>query len=193
MSEKINELSIKMHHVSANDIKQTTISDKGANELCLALCDIQIAGSLQKKVFTLADVNRIVDAAIKNGGLASVDGKDSYHGFVQSHEKLAEAAGLTGYTKKYIKFDAAKIFALLQWGSLVELRDEGRHSVLATGWYKLEDKFYCTTSDPWPYTDDKRLDTARAMTQKIGLRGAIVDSRSIEYIGFYVKNGTDWI
>lgn len=191
MSEQ--DISVKMRHVSANDIKQTTIDDKGANELCLALCDIQIAGSLQKKVFTLADVNRIVDAAIKNGGLASVDGKDSYHGFVQSHEKLAEAAGLTGYVKKYIKFDAAKIFALLQWGSLVELRDEGHHSLLATGWYKQGDQFFCTTSDPWPYTDDKRLDTARAMTQKVGPGGKLIDSRSIEYIGFYVKSGTDWI
>lgn len=193
MSEKINDISVKMRHVSANDIKQTTINDKGANELCLALCDIQIAGSLQKKVFSLADVNRIVDAAIKNGGIASVDGKDSYHGFVKSHEKLAEAAGLTGYTKKYVKYDAAKIFALLQWGSLVELRDEGHHSLLATGWYKQGDSFYCTTSDPWPYTDDKRLDTARAMTQKVGAGGKLIDSRSIEYIGFYIKNGTEWI
>lgn len=189
----MNEITVKMRHVSANDIKQTTIDDKAAAELCLFLSDVQICGSLQKKVFSLADINRIKMAAIKNGGLASHDGKDSYHGWVQSHEKIAEAAGLSGYTKKYIKFDAAKIFALLQWGSLVELRDEGHHSLLATGWYKLEDKFYCTTSDPWPYTDDKRLDTARAMTQKIGLRGAIVDSRSIEYIGFYVKNGTEWI
>lgn len=189
----MNDVSVKMRHISANDIKQTTIDDKGANELCLALCDIQIAGSLLKKTFTLGDVNRIVKDAIKNGGLASVDGKDSYHGFVKSHEKLAEAAGLTGYVKKYIKFDAAKIFALLQWGSLVELRDEGKHSLLATGWYKLGDEFFCSTSDPWPFTDDKRLDTARAMTQKVGKGGKLIDSRSIEYIGFYVKTGTDWI
>lgn len=189
----MSDITIKMKHVSANDIKQTTINDKGANELCLALCDIQIAASLQKKVLTLADINRIVDVAITNGGLASLDGKDSYHGFVKSHEKLAEAAGLTGYTKKYIKFDAAKIFALLQWGSLVELRDEGHHSLLATGWYKQGDSFYCTCSDPWPYTNDVRLDTARGVTQKTGLRGALVDSRSIEYIGFYVKENTEWI
>ena len=67
MSEHKADISIKMRHIGANDIKQTTIDDKGANELCLALCDIQIAASLQKKIFTLADVNRIVDAAIARG------------------------------------------------------------------------------------------------------------------------------
>lgn len=193
-------VTVDMSHVAVEDIKQNDIADADANKLCLALCDIQLAGSIllgQKAIarpFNLADINRIVDKAIANGGIASVDGINSDSGWVKSHEKIAEAAGLFGYVKKYAPFDPAKIFALLQWKSLVELRDEGRHSLLATSWFKGEDGiFYCRTSDPWRPTNDTLLDTSRALTLRKDRNGNLVPSRSIEYIGYYVRNGTDWI
>lgn len=189
-----------MAHVAIDDIKQTDISDAGNKELCLCLADIQIAGSIllmQKKIatpFTLADIDRIVDAAILNGGLATADKQNSLHGYVLSHERVAEAAGLLGYVKKYELYDASRIFALLQWGSVVELRQEGRHSMLATGWFKADTgKVYCTVSDPWPATNDTLLDCDRAMTQRMVGEGFMKDSRRITHIGYYVRRGTNWL
>lgn len=194
-----SHVSVDMEHVSLNDIKQTTIDDKWNTKLCLWVADTQIAGSIRRiydktlSPFTLDDLNRFADECIARGGLARLDDKNSQDGFVLNHQIVAEVAGLKGYVKKYVPFDAAKIFALLQWKCLVELRDEGHHSLLATGWFKGDDgKFYCNTSDPWPATDDKRLDTARAMTQRL-VNGKWIDSRSIEFIGYYVRRGTDWL
>lgn len=191
---------IDMAHIAVQDIKQNDIADAAADKLCLALCDIQIAGSLlllqgkRKTPFTLEDVDVIIDAAIANGGIASKDGVNSDNGWVASHEKVAEAAGLFGYTKKYTPFNAAILFALLQWGSLVELRDEGKHSLLATSWFKANDGvYYCTVSDPWRATNDIFIDSARALTYRADKTGTLVPSRSIEYLGYYVRRGTNWI
>jgi hypothetical protein len=191
---------IEMNHVALNDIKQTQIDDKGNKALCLGLTNIQIAASIlrakDKSIapLTLKDVDAIVDKAVANGGFADKD-KDgnSDNGWVLSHEKIAEAAGLFGYTKIYEKINKERLFALLQWGSLVELRDEGHHSLIATGWYQDENgNFFCTVSDPWPYSNDTLLDCQRWTTlRKSGDK--LVDSRTIELIGFYVNPQTNWL
>lgn len=197
-------MKIQMNEIKLPTLRQTDISDTAKNELCLVYSGGQMAYQLRRRnemkkgvklpTWTMKDVDEFIDKAIGNGGVYTEDGVNSLHGMAKNHRKIAEAAGLYGYDKEYVKYDSAKIMALLQWDSLVELRDEGRHSLLATGWYKEDDKFYCSTSDPWPYSDDLRLDCARAMTQK-KVNGKWVDSRSIEYFAFYYKIGTDpkWI
>jgi hypothetical protein len=183
MSEKTQK--IQMGGVSLNDIKQTEIDDAGKNELCLALCDLQLAAAQLGLRQTLDDVNKWIDEAVATGAIASKDGKNSFRGFVNNHEKLAAIVGLKGVRKIYEKFDVGRITALLQWRQAVELRDEGRHSLLCVNWYKEDGKFYGATLDPWPFTDDKRIDLERATTQRKNAAGAWVDSRTIEFIGYY--------
>lgn len=180
------ENKLQMGGVTLNDIKQTEIDDTDRNKLCLALCDLQMAAADLRLTPTLADINKWIDEAVANGAIASKDGKNSFNGFVNNHEKLAAIVGLNGVRKVYEKFDLFKITALLQWKRAVELRDEGRHSLLAVNWYKEGDKFYASTLDPWPYTDDKRVDLERATTQRL-VSGKWVDSRTIEFIGYYEK------
>jgi hypothetical protein len=193
------KIEIPMASVPIEKMFQTEIDDAGKNELCMGFCDIEIAHSIlrtyDKKLRppNLQQVNEFVDKAVANGGFATLDGKDSYHGFCQNHEKIAEAVGLAGYEKVFEKVDAGKIFALLQWGSVVEIRKEGSHSMLAVSWGKGEDgKFYCKVVDPWPYSDDCLLDTGRMVTlRKVG--DQLIDSRNIGWMGWYRKKGTSWI
>jgi len=170
-----------------NDIKQTLISDGGKNALCLALVNLQLAASEIGKVLGLEDVNKFVKAAVKAGALRSTDGENS-DGWIMpgGHEKLAELVGLKDVEKKYIKFDRSDIINRLQWGKAVELRDEGKHSLLAYRWFKEGETFFADVLDPWPKTNDTRINLDRAMTQR-EVNGKWVDSRSIEYIGFYEK------
>lgn len=177
--------TIFVKEIKLNDIKQTEIDDAGRNALCMALCKIQMAGAMVGKVYDLAEVNKIVDRCIEIGALRSTDKKNS-DGWVANHEKIAEACGLKNVKNVYKKFDRYDIVNRIQWGQPIELRDEGKHSLLAVGWYKEGDDFFLTVIDPWPKTDDKRLDLSRAMTQrKVG--GKWVDSRSIEYYGYFEK------
>jgi hypothetical protein len=199
----MNEI-IEMNSVSLNDIKQTAINDSGRNSLCLALANIQIAGSILRlralregktiAPYTLEDIDRIVDEAVKNGGLRDLD-KDgnSDDGFVADHEKIAAAAGLFDVKKVYEKINKYRISALLQWGSCVEIRDEGRHSMIAYAWYvDANQNMFCRLSDPWPKTNDVLLDCQRWMTQRM-VDGKLVDSRSVEHIGYYIDNKTKWV
>jgi hypothetical protein len=197
----MSETKTQVSHIELKDLKQTRISDKWNTKLCTALCDIQIACGILlskkelKAPFTYDDVDRIVDDSVRNGGLATKDGVNSEHGYVANHEKIAEAAGLYGFKKYYIKLDAAglsKMVALLQWGSPVELRDEGKHSLLAVGAYLENGTLFLNVSDPWPYTNDERFNTKTNMTQRLE-KGAWVDSRSIEYIGYYENKKTGWL
>lgn len=168
-----------------NDIKQTLIADEGKDALCLALVNLQMAASESGKVLTLDDVNRLVKEAVKIGALRSSDGVNS-DGWILpgGHEKLAALAGLHNVTKKYIKFDRAEIINRLQWGKAVEIRDQGRHSLLSYRWFKEGATFFADVLDPWPYTNDTRIDLDRAMTLR-QVNGKWADSRTIEYIGFY--------
>ena len=192
-------VDIQMNDIPLEKIFQTQIDDGGKLALCVAYSTMHIANSIlrahDKSVpkLTLDSINKIVDESVANCGLASKDGFNSDRGWVKSHEKIAEAVGLKGYTKVYEEADASKIFALLQWGSMVELRHEGHHSMIATGWFKGKDeKFYCKVQDPWPYSDDCLLDTSRMVTLK-KVNGKLVDSRTIELMGWFKKNGTDWV
>lgn len=177
--------TITVKHIALNDIKQTDIDDAGKNALCMALCNIQMAGAMIGKVFTLKDVDRIVDQCVANGALRSTDRVNS-DGWVVSHEKIAEACGLPYVKKFYKKFDRHDIINRLQWGQPIELRDEGKHSLLCVGWFKEGDKFYGECLDPWPKTDDKRIDFERATTQRKE-KGKWVDSRTIEFYGYFEK------
>jgi hypothetical protein len=193
----------RVAHIELKDIKQTAISDTWKTKLCTALCNIQICcgimltKGLLKNPFSISDIDRIVDEAVKNGGLSTKDGENSDNGYVANHEKIAEAAGLPGKWKKlYPRLDAdglANILALLQWGSPVELRDEGKHSLLATGSYLENGIIFLEVIDPWPYTDDKRLNTKTNMTQKKNEKGEWVDSRSIEFYGWYKNLISGWL
>lgn len=186
----MNSPQIDMARVALNDIKQTTIDDKGNRGLCLALCSFQMAAAMAGKKPTLDDINHYVDEAIRIGAIASKDGVNSADGWVADpgHGKLAEIAGLPGHKKIYERYTIGRLTALLQWGIPVELRDEGKHSLLAVGWYKEEnsDLFYAEVLDPWPATNDKRFDMQRAMTQR-AVNNKWVDSRTIEYLGWYEK------
>jgi len=199
--------------IKINKIFQTKIDDASADKLCLWMQNVLIAWSILRvkakaddrdlpEPLTLADFNRLNDACIANGGLARLTDGDSKEGFVLNHEKCAEAVGLYGYKKEYVKFsrdkkgacDVSDVLNLLTWGSLVELRDEGAHSLTAVGWYKANGKYYLEVRDPWPKTDDARFDCARGVTQRF-VAGRWVDSRSIEYYAWFYKVGTSpkWI
>jgi len=177
--------TIYVKRIALNDIKQTDIDDAGKNALCMALCKIQIAGAMLGKVYNLDDINKIVDMCIQNGALRSKDGENS-DGWVLRHEKVAEACGLKGVKSVYKEFDRHDIVNRLQWGQPIELRDEGKHSLLCVGWYKEGEKFYGEVFDPWPKTDDKRLDFERAVTQRM-VKGKWVDSRTIELYSYFEK------
>lgn len=208
MSDRLTVANVKI-----NEIYQTEIDDANAVKLCLWMSNILIAWSILRikakagkrdapPPLTLADFNRLNDACIKNGALAKLTDGDSKDGFVTNHEKCAEAVGLTGYKKEYVKFtrdkkgvvDVADVINLLTWGCIVELRDEGKHSLVATGWYKAAGKFFLEVRDPWPKTNDTRFDCARGMTQRY-IAGRWVDSRSIEFYGWFFKVGTSpkWV
>lgn len=198
--------------IKIEKIFQTQIDDSDADKLCLWMQDILIPWSILRLIkkqsgenvpsLTLADFDRLNDLCIKNGGLARRTDGDSENGYVNNHEKCAEAVGLFGYKKEYVKIpfnkdgtaDASFAVNLLQWGSLVELRDDGHHSLTATGAYKAEGKYYLEVRDPWPKTDDTRFDCARAMTQRFTSKGW-VDSRSIEYFAWFYKVGSSpkWV
>jgi hypothetical protein len=187
-----------MAWIDMEPIRQTDIDDAANDKLCLALTNIQLCGSiliaLKKRItpFSLAEVNAIIDKSIKNGGLKTKDGVNSDGGYVLNHEKMAEACGLPGYKKHYARLgDGSELLNRLQWKVAVELRDEGKHSLIACGWHVQSGKVYVDVFDPWPKTDDSRFDLARAMTQR-QVNGKWVDSRSIEYIGYYNKAGTNW-
>lgn len=174
----------RMKLVSLNDIKQTKIDDAGKDALCTALCNLQMAAAALGLKPDLSQIDAWIDECVKVGALRSKDKKNS-DGFVLSHEKMAEVVGLKGVKKVYKKFDKAEIINLLQWGRAVELRDEGKHSLLAVGWLADADgKAFADCLDPWPYSNDVRLDLQRAMTQNVKA-GVLVDSRSIEYYGIY--------
>lgn len=171
-------------------INQRLVKDAGADALCLAICNLQMSAAEMKKTLSLDDINRLVKEAVKVGALRSRDGGKNSDGWILpgGHEKIAALVGLKNVTKKYIKFDKGKIIERLQWGKPVELRDEGKHSMLAVRWYLIGDKPFSDVLDPWPLTNDTRCDLDRAMTQR-EVKGKFVDSRSIEYIGFYEKTG----
>ncbi len=175
---------IQVNRIGLNDIKQTQINDKGNEALCTALCNILQAGAMQGLVYTLADVDRIVDACVANGALRTADGVDS-DGYINSHRKMAEACGLTGFRKIYRAFDANELITRIVWGQPVELRDDGHHSLLALGVFEEGGKAYADVLDPWGKTNDQRLDITRQMTQRQVALGKWVDSRSIERIGYY--------
>jgi hypothetical protein len=177
-----------MKGVKLDHIFQTQIDDKANTELCLCLSDLLLAAADLKLSPSLADVDRWVDEGVRVGALASRDGKNSEHGFVKNHEKLAEIVGLKGVKKIYEKFDIGRVTALLQWEKAVELRDEGHHSLLCVSWREEGGEFYGEVLDPWPYTDDKRIDLKRGITQRL-IKGEWKDSRSIEYIGYFEKVG----
>jgi len=204
---------LRVAHVKINQIYQTEIDDSSADKLCLWMQNILIPWSILRvkakqegrtlpEPLTLADFNRLNDICIKTGALAKLTDGDSKEGFVLNHEKCAEAVGLIGYKKQYEQFtknkkgefDVSFVMNLLTWGSLVELRDDGKHSLTAVGWYKADGKFYLEVRDPWPKTDDARLDCSRCMTQRY-VGGRWLDSRSIESFAWFYKVGTSpkWI
>jgi hypothetical protein len=208
MSDKLTVAQVKI-----NEVFQTEIDDDDADKLCLWMCNVLAAWSIlcvkarmDKRAvpapLTLDDFNRLKNICLSNGALAKRDAKNSFNGFVTNHEKCAEAVGLLGYEKQYVKFskdkkgvfDVGDVINLLSWGALVELRDEGAHSLIATGWYKADGKFYLEVRDPWPKTNDTRFDCARGVTQRY-VKGAWVDSRTIEFYGWFFKRGTSpkWI
>lgn len=168
-----------------NDIKQTLISDGGKDALCLALVNLQMAAAECGKVLDLDDVNNLVKKAVKAGALRSKDGVNS-DGWILpgGHEKLAELVGLKNVEKKYVKFSRSEAINRLQWGKPIELRDEGKHSLLAYRWFMDGKKFFADVLDPWPKTNDTRIDLDRGVTLR-EVNGAWKDSRSIEWIGFY--------
>lgn len=191
---------ISMASISITRVYQTEIKDAWASKLCMWLCEMWMAWSLLRRKdknlapFTREDLDRLNNACIKNGGLARLNDEDSDNGFVKNHERNAEAVGLFGYKKIYEPMDPAKVIALLQWGAIVELRDEGRHSMLAIGWYQEDGKTFLEMFDPWKKTNDGRLDCARNTTQRL-VDGKWVDSRTVEFFAWYYKVGTNpkWI
>lgn len=208
MSDRLDVANVKI-----NQVFQTEIDDASADKLCLWMSNVLISWSILRVLarlagkpmpapLTLDDFNRLNDLSIKNGALAKLTDGDSKDGFVTNHEKCAEAVGLTGYKKEYVRFSKDKkgnvevtpVLNLLSWGSIVELRDEGKHSLVATGWYKADGKFYLEVRDPWPKTNDTRFDCARGMTQRFE-KGKWVDSRSIEFYGWFYRVGSspEWV
>lgn len=205
-------VKIDIKKIELKTLRQTDIDDAGKNELCLVYSGLRVAYQLRRRLeakkgvklpdLDMPDIDRMIDECVANGGVKTHDKKNSWHGLAADHVKIAEAAGLFGYEKEYVKigknpdgsFDCSFICALLQWDSLVELRDEGRHSLLATGWYLEGTTVYCTTSDPWPYSDDLRFNTKTAMTER-KVNGKWTPSRSIEFFAWYYKRGTNpkWI
>lgn len=171
-------------------INQRLVKDTGADALCLFIVNLQMAAAEMKMTLAMADINRLVKEAVKVGALRSSDGGKNSDGWILpgGHEKIAALVGLKNVKKKYVKFDKGEIIARLQWGKPVELRDEGKHSMLAVRWFMDGKKALADVLDPWPKTNDTRLDFDRAMTQ-CEVNGKFVDSRSIEYIGFYEKTG----
>lgn len=180
-------VKIQMAQLRLNDIKQTAISDAGKNALCLGLCNLQMAAAELGLVPDLQQIDAWIDESVRVGALRTIDGVNS-DGWVKpgGHEKMAAVVGLFNVRKVYKKFDVGIITARLQWKLPVELRDEGKHSLLCVGWHvdEVDGKIYGECLDPWPKTGDRRIDFARAMTQRI-VNGKWVDSRSIEYIGYY--------
>jgi len=171
---------IEMNSIKISDLKQTNLTDTGPNELCLALMDIQIAAGQIGKGLTIEQADAYMKECRRVGAVSADD-------VVRNHEKIAAIVGLTGVKKIYEKYTSGRLTALLQWGIPVELRDEGRHSMLANRWYQDDNgKNYAQVLDPWPATDDKRFDIERAMTQRL-VKGAWKDSRSIEYLGWFEK------
>ena len=208
MSDRLDVANVKI-----NQVFQTEIDDADADKLCLWMSNTLIAWSIlrvkarlvEKPIpapLTLDDFNRLKNVCLSNGALAKRDAANSLNGFVTNHEKCAEAVGLTGYKKEYVKFardkkgvvDVTPVLNLLSWGSIVELRDEGKHSLVATGWYKAEGKYYLEVRDPWPKTNDTRFDCARGVTQRFE-KGKWVDSRSIEFYGWFYRGGSSpkWV
>lgn len=191
-------MKIEMQNVKLDKVFQTEVDDSDNEKLCMWLVDVYMAwGHLKRETpnlapLTLAEINKIQDASIKNGGLLDRD-KDgnSDDGYVANHEKVAAAAGLTGFTKVREPYDKHKVINLLQWQCLVEIRSSG-HSMLAHGWFMENKKPFAHVLDPWPKTDDVRLDLDRGMTLRQGKAG-FVDSRKIVSFAWYRKNGTDWI
>jgi len=171
-------------------INQRLVRDAGADALCLCIVNLQMAAAEMKQTLDVSDINRLVKEAVKVGALRSPDGGKNSDGWILpgGHEKIAELVGLTGVKKKYVKFDTGDVITRLQWGKPVELRDEGKHSMLTARWFMIGNKPFADVLDPWPKTNDIRVDLIRAMTQR-DVKGKFVDSRSIEYIGFYEKTG----
>lgn len=188
-----------MQSVKLNKISQRAINDAGADALCMAVSDILMAwGNLKREnrnlaPLTLADIDRIVDKCIAAGALRDLDKDGQSDGFVSSHEKIAEVVGLKGFTKVREPYDKHKIINLLQWQAIVEIRSGG-HSMVCHAWSfnEAEQKAYAQVMDPWPKTDDVRLDLDRGKTQKL-VGKSFVDSRSIKTFAWYKRNNTDWI
>ncbi len=191
---------IQMNAIAVNRVYQTEINDRWASKLCMWLCEMWMAWSLLKrknpdlKPFTKADLDHLNNECIAKGGLKKLTAEDSDNGFVANHEINAECVGLKGFKKIYEPIDAAKCVNLIQWGAIIELRDDGRHSMLAIGWYVENGKTYLNMFDPWKQTNDGRFDCARNMTQRF-VNGAWADSRSVESFAWYYKVGTSpkWI
>lgn len=193
---------MQINNIKLNHIWQTDIDDASADKLCMWLCEIFMGWSYAYKANRavvcpdLGKINELKNEAIARVGLAKLDNNNSKDGYVLDHEiNFQLAGGPKGYTKIYEYFNKAgheKVVNLLQWGVLVELRDEGKHSLLANGSYIEEGTTYLSVVDPWPKTDDKRFNCDTYMSQrKVGDKW--VDSRSIECFAWYRKNDTDWI
>lgn len=199
-----NATKIPINEIKINKISQRDIADTAADELCMWQCEIFMGWSYGRRINadlpcpTLEDLNRLNDLAIAQGGLRKKDSQNSANGFVANHEiNFRLGGGPKGYVKKYEYFKDAgfeKVVHLLQWGVLVELRDEGRHSLIANGSYVESGKAYLSVVDPWPKTDDTRMDCSRLMTQRL-VGGRWVYSRSIECFAWYYKEGSNpqWV
>ena len=197
-------MKIANNEIKINHIWQTDIDDKAAAELCMWECEIFMGWSYGRKSIKnlpcpdLKFLNWANDEAIKRGGLKKATDGDSVHGYVTNHEiNFQIGGGPKGYTKEYEYFKDAgfeKIVNLIQWGALVELRDEGRHSMIANGSYLEDGKPFLSVIDPWPKSNDQRMDCTRFMTQKM-INGKWVDSRSIECFAWYHKDGSNpkWV
>lgn len=187
--------------ITIREIYQTEIDDKWATKLCMWLCEMWMAWSVlcfiaeregkeKPAPFTLEQLNKLNDLCIEKGGLARLTDGDSDNGFVKNHEINAECVGLKGYKKIYEPIgDGSKVVNLVQWGIICELRDDGRHSMMAVGSYEDAGEMFLTVFDPWKKTDDRRYRCSTGMTQR-KVNGKWVDSRSVESFAWYYKVGS---
>ena len=206
----MSERFIAVNEIKLNTISQRDIDDTDADKLCMFEVECFIGwsyanGILKKKLPapTLADLNRWADEAIKKGGLAKRDATNSQDGYVLNHEiNFQIAGGPKGFKKLYEYFKDVghhKAMNLLLWGACIELRDEGRHSLLAHGVFLENGITFFNVSDPWPLTDDKRFNCSTLFTERnVAKKGEAprwVKSRSIECFAWYYREGSNpkWV
>lgn len=192
--------------IPVTEIFQTEIKDKWASKLCMWLCEMWMAWSIMRFIssheyqviipaLTKHDLNRLNNECIAKGGLKKLTAEDSDNGFVLNHEINAACVGLTGYKKLYEPIgDASKVINLVQWGIICELRDEGKHSMMAVGTYEETGEIFIKVFDPWKATNDRRFNCKTRMTQR-RVNGVWTDSRSVESFAWYYKLGTEpkWV